>query len=105
MHEYQTPSDTQEKEKVIGGLLTMAQGVWIGLGLVAGLFGFVLFLSITKVLGVGIFVLILNLGLFTPFAFIKKRDLTLFQYVKLRAKKLKQNPILLNTNTRGGRDR
>lgn len=102
MNSYQMPSDTKEKEKAIGGILTIAQGGWIGAGVVNGLLGFVVALAVTKSFVFSLIILLIGLGIFVPFSFVKIRELTLFHYLKLRIRKERQNPILLNKPTRRG---
>lgn len=92
---YRVPPDTRVKEKVIGGVLTLAQAGWIAMGLVLGLLVFVLTFY---VLG-GALALILAFffsltGL--PFAFYKKEQLTLYQYLKYKRQFEKKTKYLPN---------
>ena len=93
MRNYQVPPDTSEKEKIIGGLLNWNQVGWIVGGL---LLGAVVFIATYKFLGKGaLFLAILFLPSGTPFAFYKKHELTLFDYIKRKKRfksKIKELP-------------
>lgn len=89
------PPDTQEKEKIIGGILTLPQGAWIGLPTV-GFAG--ISLSLMGVLGKLIFVLVpVGFGLGCLFAFKKKLGYSLFKYMGLKRKFNKKEKSLINT--------
>lgn len=84
MRSYIVPPNTNEKEKVIGGVLNINQFFWVLAGLLIG--GLVIILT-HKILGQ--FSIVLGLvfassGL--PFVLYKKNDLTLFQYITLKRK-------------------
>lgn len=80
---YQVPPSTTEKEKILGGLLTLAQTAWIAGGLV--LAAIIFFVGFT-VLGLDKFALFLAFPfLFSgvPFAFMKdkhSKEIPLFTY-------------------------
>lgn len=95
MRSYFVPPDIAEKEKVIGGLLDITQFFWLlsGVGLGALLF----FATFTISLGLATFLGILALPIGIPFAFYKKQDLPLYEYLKLKRafkKKTKKLPNL-----------
>lgn len=94
---YKIPPDVKEKEKVIGGYLTLIEFLWLLGGLGSGLFLFVIFWLLTSSLFVGLFFFILGPALAAPFAFYKKKDLALFDYLKFRRQLLKRNVVLPNT--------
>jgi len=94
MSMYTIPADTKEKEKVIGGYLTTVQFFWLLGGLVLGLGLFVLFFGMTGSLFIGLFFLLIGLGLSIPFVFVKKKELTLFQYLKYK-RRLKKRQVYL----------
>lgn len=93
---YQIPADVKEKEKVIGGVLTLIQFFWILGGLVFGLLLLVLVLGITGSLIAGAFFLLLGLIASLPFAFYTKKNMPLFKYLKLKRKLKKKTVVLVN---------
>ncbi|TCK01321.1 UNVERIFIED_ORG: PrgI family protein [Anoxybacillus amylolyticus] len=85
MKSYIVPPDMKEREKVIGGVLDLYQFFWIlgGLGL-----GALIFASLFHVIG-GTPALIVGFAFCfagVPFAFYRKNDLTLFEYLKYKRK-------------------
>lgn len=85
MRMYQVPPDMNEKEKVIGGILTLNQFFWILGGLILGALVFMMLFNIvggTLALIIGI----LFCGTGVPFAVYKKNGLTLFQLIKYKYK-------------------
>lgn len=92
MHRHALPSDTKGAEKIIGGILDLYQGLWIGIPLVLGMGTIITFY---QVLGVFIAVLMVPICFVgVPFAFFKKEDLTLFQYLRLYYQSKKKKLIL-----------
>lgn len=94
--QWQVPPDTSAKEKIVGGVLTFNQLIWmiLGLGIAAGLS---LFLG--TLLGMGIVGLIIGLivgiGFGCFFCFYKKNDIPIFTYMCLKrnhAKKVHHLP-------------
>lgn len=85
MRIYSVPPDMNEKEKVVGGLLTLTQLFWIigGLG-IGGVVFSILYPLIGGQLAVVFSLVVSTVGL--PFAFYKKKELTLFQYISLKRK-------------------
>ena len=78
---YNMPSDVNEKEKIIGGLFTWRQFLWILAGTVIGLGVFAIF---GQIIG-AVPALILGLaciGASLPFVFYKKHEIYLFEYLK-----------------------
>ena len=79
---YFVPPDMREKEKIIGGKLTINQAAWLLLGFVIGFVVFLLFYDLSIVFG-----LILGIAIFVflggSFAFYKVNDLSLFRYLFL----------------------
>ena len=95
MRNYQVPPDTSEKEKVVGGLLTWNQVGWVVGGL---LISALVFVATYKILGKGaLFAAILFLPSGAPFAFYKKEDLTLFNYLKQKRKFTKLQKVCLGS--------
>ncbi len=94
---YRVSADTAEKEKIIGGILTLEQGAWCALGLVvAGL----LFLVVSRLTKSAVFALLLALpagaAIIYLFAFYRKMELPLLTYlIYLRAMR-KKTPTLVN---------
>lgn len=98
---YQIPADMKEKEKVIGGILTMIQFFWILGGLGLGLMMLVIALAITGSLIVGAVFIVLGLIASLPFAFYTKKGLSLFQYLRYKRKLSKKTVILVNKRKEG----
>lgn len=96
MNMYQVPPDIKEREKVIGGLFDWGQFFWFLAG--AGI-GIVIFATLYTLTGIpilaGIFGL-LGISTSLPFVFIKKKELTLFNYLYLKRKLKKQKGKLMN---------
>lgn len=97
MRLYRVSTDVSEKEKVIGGLLTLVQGVWLGVGMA-------LFLLISFSLGQIIPpVLAIILGLIVggavggSFAFLKIRRMPLLEYIRLKVAFRSKTKYLINT--------
>ena len=94
-------ADTSEKEKVIGGILTAAQGGWLALG--GGIIAIIL-VTLAQIIPAAVaLVIALPPGLLVglSFAFYKKEGLTLFQYITLNHKFKSKSKIMLNTLTYG----
>ena len=94
MRMYEVPPDTGEKEKVIGGVLNINQFLWLLIGfgvaggmfaLTYGLFGKLAFLVAGPFLLVGV-----------PFAFYKKKGLTLYQLIIKRHRFKRKTKKLIN---------
>lgn len=96
MAKYTVPVDTREKEKIVGGFLTMVQLFWIIGGIGFGMLLFIIFFSITKLMPVSIFVFIIGILTTMPFTFITKDGLPLFEFLKRKRKFLKKNHRLIN---------
>lgn len=98
---YKVSADTSEKEKVIGGVLTLAQGLWVALGLVII---FALFMLFSQILP-WVLALILaappGLAVGGIFAFKKKEGLPYMTYLLLKRKYEKKTKYLINTLTYG----
>lgn len=91
------PPDMSEKEKVVGGFLTFNQLFWIIGGLlIGGLVFAVTFIAINGQLAL-VFGLVSSLvGL--PFAFYKKKELTLYQIIYYKHKNKKKTKKMKNIN-------
>lgn len=86
MGNYTVPPDTKEKEKIVGGLLYLSQAFWLALGFVIGSCTFILLYGLLGgVFSITIGIIIAG-GVGVPFAFYKKEELTLFQYLRLKRK-------------------
>lgn len=96
MNMYQVPPDTKEKEKVIGGLFDWGQFFWMLAGAAVGILLFaVSYLTIgSEVLS--IILAILGIATCLPFVFVKKKELTLFNYLMYKRKLKNQNGNLVN---------
>lgn len=93
---YQVPPDMKEKEKIIGGLLTLQQFYWI---LGGGGLGALLLISCYVLTKIGILAILLGvLGILSsmPFAFLKKHELPLFTYIRRKRQFKKKTKKLIN---------
>ena len=95
MTEFKTPTDISEKEKIVGGLLTAGQLIWIaiGLGITVGIG-----LALTGLLGGAGFIIGGILGLPTGliFAFYKPHKIPMIQFIKLKMARRKNKMQLPN---------
>jgi len=84
MMTYIVPPDMKEREKIVGGVLTIAQFAWLLGGFIIG--GLIFILLYTPAGGVIAMLVGLPIAaaLGLPFAFYKKNELTLFQYLWLK---------------------
>lgn len=100
MSSYQVPPDTSAKEKVIGGILSIGQLVWvligIGAGVAVGYFLKLFFGQIGLVIG-----LIPGLVFAFIFCFVKVHQLTVWQYITLTNKHKKKTKQLPNIRMEG----
>ena len=98
MTQWKVPPDTSQKEKIVGGVLTAAQLLWMILGL-----GIAALISLTLGTAIGIpgivIGLVLGLGFGCVFCFYKKNDLPLFTYLRLNRKHKKQVQALPHRQT------
>lgn len=91
---YTIPPTIKEKEKVIGGVLDLAQAAWLISGAALGLVVFLLLAPVNKVLG-GIFgVVFATTGV--PFAFVKIRGYKILTYLKYKKQFDKKEKYLPN---------
>ena len=67
MRVYRVPADVTEKEKIIGGILTAEQGVWLGGGFFFGIAVTLLLANIMPTLLAAIFGFGVGLGISVPF--------------------------------------
>ena len=93
---YFMPPDVREKEKIVGGLFTWNQAGWLVGGFVLGLTTFVIMFSVSNVAWLSLFFAILMGSLTLPFVFVKRSDLTLFQYLMRKRKFNKKSKHLIN---------
>lgn len=93
---YKVPSDVNEREKVIGGVLNLVQFIWLLGGLGVGIFFFALTTAISGSFLVGIVFALLGIGLSLPFAFYRKKDLSFYEYLKYKHRLKNKNVYLVN---------
>ena len=114
MQMYSIPPDTRDKEKIIGGLFTLTQFLFLIIGFGAG--ALIAFLLNTFATGGDgsmnavaiLFGMTIGMGIFAPFAFIKIRsmgDMELFKYLICKLKFEKRNKEYPNININQGGDR
>lgn len=93
---YKVSADTSEKEKVIGGIFTAVQGVFLSVGIIMCGVIFLIFQSVMP----AVFALIFGAscgGVFIYlFVFKKKEDLDFATYLKLRKNYRSKTKYLLN---------
>ena len=93
---YSVPADVREKEKIIGGLLTLGQFAWVGGGVLLGLASLAGMYMMT-----GTFIIAGPVGLMfacsgLPFAFYKKNGVDLPVYLVRKAKFKRKSKKLIN---------
>ena len=93
---YNVPADTREKEKIIGGLLTIGQFGWIVGGFLLGLASFagVYLLTGAVIIAGPVGIMFAASGL--PFAFYKINGVPLPVYLIRKSKFKKKNHKLIN---------
>lgn len=94
MRSYSVPPNINEKEKVVGGLLNINQLFWVIGGLGIGAVMFLLtysFLGKASLFVGGVFAMT---GL--PFALVKIKELTLFEYLKRKKEFKKKTKYLIH---------
>lgn len=93
---YSVPADVREKEKIIGGLLTIGQGAWLMGGFVLGLGSFAGTYLLTKFVPLAIMTGFPVALTGVPFAFFKKNGVPLPTYIVRKIKFNKKNHHLIN---------
>lgn len=94
MRQYPVPITIEEKERVIGGILTFGEfGYLVGGGLI-GLVVFIALSPISKIIGVIFGVIVGLIGV--PFAFYRPHGYTLVKYWKYKKEFNKKNKKLPN---------
>jgi len=96
---YRIPPDTSEQEKAIGGILTFIQFFWLLGGAVLGVMTYLLMYLIFRSHFIGIFFALIVASSGLPFAFYKKKEMTLFEYLKKKSKFKKKSKKLVNRRT------
>lgn len=99
--EYEVSPDIREKEKVVGGIFTLTQTIFLGLGLLIGGGTAIMVFTSTGNMILTILDFFILGGIFFPFAFIKipsMGDMELFRYLMIRLKFVKQQKIYVNFN-------
>lgn len=99
--EYKISGDIRKKEKIVGGLFTLTQTIFLGLAAVVGLGVGILAYNATQNLVFGIICIIIFASPFLPFAFVtieKMGDMELAKYLWIRFKFRKSQKNFLNIN-------
>lgn len=93
---YNVPADTREKEKIIGGLLTIGQFAWLVGGFILGLASLagVYLLTGTAFIAAPVGIMFACSGL--PFAFYKKNGVPLPTYLVRKSRFKKKKHKLIN---------
>ena len=98
-NQYPIPQDIHEKEKIIGGMFTISQFIFIALGAVSALFGGIGIYTATNNLMATGATMVICAAIFVPFGFIKVRkygDVELFQLVLMKIKYAREPKEYLN---------
>lgn len=97
MREYKMPTDISEKEKIVGGLLTAGQLIFlaIGIGIMVAIG-----LSLFGLIGKASFIIgaVIGLPLGVVFSFYKPHKIPLIQYIRLKMARRKGAKKLPNHN-------
>lgn len=104
---YVVPPDVRDDEKIVGGIFTKSQFIFLILGFVGGMALTILLYSMTKNFVIAAFGLIIGLTIAVPFAVIKIRsagDMELFKYLvkKWKYKKRQKEYKNISDNYKGG---
>lgn len=107
MRSYPIPPDVRDEEKIVGGIFTKSQFIFLVIGFVGGMGLAILFYSTTKNVPLTAFGMIIGLLAGLPFAVIKVRsagDMELFKYLvkKHKYKKRSKEYKHINDNYKGG---
>ena len=86
MKQYEMPTDTSQKEKSIGGILTFEQGACLGGGAVAGFAILLIIGKITGLIVLGFIFMIPFLIIGAILAFKRKMDMPIYKYWLLKRK-------------------
>ena len=98
---YEIPPDTRGRSKIIGGILTITQLIWVVLGVVVGGMLAMAIYSGTSSLVFTVLGFLIGCAPFAPFAFIKISkvgDMELFSYLMLVLKFRQSNKKFYNYN-------
>lgn len=93
---YNVPADVREKEKIIGGLLTIGQGAWLMGGFVLGLGSFAGVYLLTKMVPLALIISFPIACTGAPFAFFKKNGVPLPTYIIRKIKFNRKSHKLIN---------
>lgn len=89
-------ADTSEKEKIVGGILTLEQALWLAAGFIIFASIFLFFSKFLPIIIATIIALIPGLSFSLPFAFYRKGGLSLSNYLILKKKFSKKEKFLIN---------
>ena len=93
---YNVPADVREKEKIIGGLLTLSQGAWLMGGFILGLGSFAGVYLLTKIVPLAIIAGLPTACTGVPFTWRKKNGVALPTYIVRKYKFNKKSHKLMN---------
>lgn len=99
--EYKISGDIRKKEKVVGGMFTLTQTIFLGLGVVVGGGVGIVIFNATRNVVLSLLCLILFASPFLPFAFVtieKMGDMELARFLWIRYKFKKSQKTFLNIN-------
>jgi len=101
MAEYKMTPDIREKEKVVGGIFTITQTIFLGMGIIVGGGLGLLLWQLTGQFVIGIVGLFIGALPFIPFAFVTIRelgDMELFRYFVIRRRFNQSQRVYVNLN-------
>lgn len=95
MLEYQMPPDISEREKIVGGVLSAGQLLWMVGGVAIAV---AISISLNKALGVASFIIGIPIGgaFACLFAFVKPHKIPFARYLKLKIRHQRQIKHLVN---------
>lgn len=104
---YDMPADIREKEKIVGGLFTLTQFIFLVIAAVLGIGSVLILQSLTSNLIFSLIVGIILAAPFMPFSFVKIRkygDIELFNFVLIKLRFRHEIKKYTNINENYGGD-
>ena len=95
MTEFKTPTDISEKEKIVGGLITAGQLIWLAVGILITVGGGLLLANSMSYYGF-IVGAIIGLPIGVAFAFYRPKKLSFLQFLMLKMARRKCEKKLPN---------
>lgn len=96
MRKYVTMSENDESEKLFGGYINLAQGLWLGGGFAIGMGLGMGFFFLTKIVFISVILFFPSMIASAYFAFKKVHGMTLTKYLTIKKAFDKQKTYILN---------